>query len=31
MIPEQYVRERWPYDVLDWFPAMHQQFIVCRN
>jgi SAM-dependent methyltransferase len=31
LIPEEYVRQRWPFELLDYFRAMRQQFIVCRN
>ena len=29
-IPESYIRERWPFEVLDVFPAVGQIGVVCR-
>lgn len=31
LIPREYVESRWPFELLDWFPSMTQQFVVCRN
>ena len=31
LIPREYVESRWPFELLDWFPSMGQQFVVCRN
>lgn len=31
LIPREYVESRWPFELLDWFPSMSQQFVVCRN
>jgi cyclopropane fatty-acyl-phospholipid synthase-like methyltransferase len=30
-ISESYIREKWPFEVLDYFPSALQMFVVCRN